>query len=105
DVQAVSIAPSSRWRDEVAALAETLAGTPGERSRSALAESGLLAPFLPPPYGRGASPLEQAEIATALAEAGVEVPDLGIGAWALAALVAAGTAEQCERFVPASLRG
>ena len=71
----------------------------------ALADTGLLAPHWPRPYGRGASPAAQLLIDAELTAAGVTRPDLVIGWWAAPTLLEGGTPEQIERFVPATLRG
>ncbi len=73
--------------------------------RTVLAETGLLAPHWPEPYGRGADPRTQLVIDQELATAGVSRPDLKIGAWAAPTILGHGTEAQKERFVPATLRG
>ena len=62
-------------------------------------------PHWPPPWGRGASPLEQLVIDEELAAAGVARPHLAVGAWALPTLIAHGTSEQQERWVRPTLLG
>jgi alkylation response protein AidB-like acyl-CoA dehydrogenase len=74
-------------------------------SRRLLADCGLLAPALPHPYGLEATPAVQLALRAALHDAGVVIPDLVIGKWALATLAAAGTDEQRVRFVMPTLRG
>ncbi|WP_368626737.1 acyl-CoA dehydrogenase family protein, partial [Mycobacterium tuberculosis] len=76
-----------------------------EKRQVALADTGLLAPHWPAPYGRGASPAEQLLIDQELAAAKVERPDLVIGWWAAPTILEHGTPEQIERFVPATMRG
>ncbi|NMN96971.1 acyl-CoA dehydrogenase family protein [Antrihabitans stalactiti] len=76
-----------------------------ESRRVALAESGLLAPHWPAPYGRAANAATQLLIAEELDSAGVEVPDLVIGWWAVPTILEHGTPEQIERHVMATLRG
>ncbi|MCW2945005.1 MAG: Acyl-CoA dehydrogenase [Actinoallomurus sp.] len=78
----------------------------GDRERVAgLASGGWVQPHLPRPWGRAASPLEQVIIHQELRAAGVRPPMLMIGAWVVPSLVAFGTPEQQERFLPATLRG
>ncbi|NLT31308.1 MAG: acyl-CoA dehydrogenase [Propionibacterium sp.] len=77
---------------------------PAER-RAKLVEAGLVRPTWDAPYGRGASVAENMAIAAALAEAGIEVPDLVIAGWIVPAIVRGGTDEQRERFVRPSLLG
>ena len=87
-----------------AAVAEVAAHPVGNRQR-ALADTGLLAPHWPAPYGRGAGPAEQLLIDQELTAAGVQRPDLVIGWWAVPTILEAGTPEQIAHFVPATLRG
>lgn len=92
-------------RAEISAAVAQVAAAPEAGRRAALADSGLLAPHWPKPYGRAASPAEQLLIDAELAAAGVVRPDLVIGWWAVPTILEAGTPEQIERFVPATLRG
>ena len=62
-------------------------------------------PHWPPPWGRGASPLEQLVIDEEMAAAGVLRPHLAVGAWALPTIIAHGTEEQQERWVRPTLLG
>ncbi|MHA7650238.1 acyl-CoA dehydrogenase family protein [Mycobacterium sp. ML4] len=92
-------------RAEIAAAVAEVAALPAEKRQVALAEAGLQAPHWPAPYGRAAGPAEQLLIDQEMASAGVERPDLVIGWWAAPTILEHGTAEQIERFVPATLRG
>ncbi len=92
-------------RASVRADVERVRRAEGDARRTALAESGLLAPHWPRPFGRGADPREQLVIDEELASAGVKRPDLGIGAWASPTILGHGTEAQKERFVPGTLRG
>lgn len=92
-------------RPDLRSKAETIANLPDTERRSALVESGLLAPHWPVPYGRSAGPVEQIVIDEELAAAGVERPDIKIAAWALPTILEHGTDEQRERFVVPSLLG
>ena len=92
-------------RTEISAAVATVAALPAAERQVALADSGLLAPHWPKPYGRAASPAEQLLIDSELAAAGVVRPDLVIGWWAVPTILEAGTTEQIARFVPATLRG
>ncbi len=92
-------------RPEIAAAVAAVAALPEHRRQVGLADSGLLAPHWPRPYGRAASPAEQLLIDAELAAAGVTRPDLVIGWWAVPTILAGGTGEQIDRFVPATLRG
>ncbi|HET6153541.1 MAG TPA: acyl-CoA dehydrogenase [Marmoricola sp.] len=88
-------------RTEAARIA-TLAE--GDR-RAALAASGYLTPHWPAPYGLGAGAVQQLVIDQELERAGVERPDLVIGAWAAPTILEGGTEEQRERFVAPTLTG
>ena len=92
-------------RPEISAAVAEVAALPVEKRQVALADSGLLAPHWPKPYGREASPAEQLLIDQELSDAGVKRPDLVIGWWAVPTILEAGTPEQIDRFVPATLRG
>lgn len=92
-------------RPEIAAAVAAVAALPEADRQVALADAGLLAPHWPRPYGRGADPAEQLLIDAELTAAGVARPDLVIGWWAVPTILEGGTAEQIERFVPATLRG
>jgi alkylation response protein AidB-like acyl-CoA dehydrogenase len=75
---------------------------PGER-RGALIDSGYFVPHWPQPWGRGAGAVEQLVIEEELA--GVEQPELGIGAWVLLTLVQRARPDQVARWVRPSLEG
>ncbi|UXA17575.1 acyl-CoA dehydrogenase [Mycobacterium sp. SMC-4] len=87
-----------------AAVAEVVAASDEDR-QIVLAETGLLAPHWPRPYGRAAGPAEQLLIDQELAAADITRPDLVIGWWAVPTILEHGSPEQIERFVPATLRG
>jgi alkylation response protein AidB-like acyl-CoA dehydrogenase len=90
---------------EIASAVTEIAALPAEKQRVALAESGLLAPHWPRPYGREAGPAEQLLIDQEMAAAGVTRPDLVIGWWAAPTILEHGSPEQVERFVPPTLTG
>jgi alkylation response protein AidB-like acyl-CoA dehydrogenase len=92
-------------RPEIAAAVAAVAALPHEKRQAALAEAGLQAPHWPKPYGRNASPAEQLLIDQEMTAADVTRPDLVIGWWAAPTILEHGSAEQIERFVPATLRG
>ena len=92
-------------RPEITAAAVRVAALPADQRQAALADTGLLAPHWPAPYGRQASPAEQLLIDAELSAAGVVRPDLVIGWWAVPTILQYGTPEQIGRFVPATLRG
>ena len=62
-------------------------------------------PHLPTPWGRSSSPVEQIIIAQEFAGGRVKRPQVGIAAWIIPSIVAFGTEEQKQRFLPPTLRG
>jgi alkylation response protein AidB-like acyl-CoA dehydrogenase len=86
-----------------AELAE-IASLPATERNAALGAGGWVMPHMPKPWGRDAGALEQLIIDEELRAAGLHVPGLAIGAWVVPALIQYGTAEQQERFLPATLR-
>ncbi|WP_405708785.1 acyl-CoA dehydrogenase family protein [Streptomyces xanthophaeus] len=74
-------------------------------ARRILAPTGYAAPYLPPPYGLGAGPVEQLVVQQELVAAGVRLADLGIATWVVPSLLAYGTPEQQERHLLPTLRG
>jgi alkylation response protein AidB-like acyl-CoA dehydrogenase len=89
----------------VRTLVAEIAALPQEERRARLAETGLLVPEWPRPYGRDASAEQQIAIADELRRAGVERPSLVIGAWAAPTILFHGTPHQRDRFVWPTLRG
>ncbi len=92
-------------RAEIAGVVADIAALPEEQRQAALAATGLMAPHWPRPYGRDASPAEQLVIDQELEAAGVVRPDISIGWWAAPTILASGTPEQIERFIPGTLSG
>ncbi|HEX7827595.1 MAG TPA: acyl-CoA dehydrogenase, partial [Mycobacterium sp.] len=90
---------------EIASAVAEVAALPVDQRQVALADSGLLAPHWPRPYGREAAPAEQLLIDQELANAGVTRPDIVIGWWAAPTILEHGSPEQVERFLPDTLRG
>jgi alkylation response protein AidB-like acyl-CoA dehydrogenase len=88
-------------REEVGRIASLT----GAARRTALADTGLLAPHYPPPYGRGAGAVDQIVIDEELRTAGIPMPELAIAAWALPTILEHGDDAQRRRFVGPSLRG
>ncbi|MDG4663167.1 acyl-CoA dehydrogenase [Mycobacterium sp. 236(2023)] len=91
----------SEVRSEVAALKEI----PREKRFAAIAEAGWVQPHLPVPWGRAAKPIEQIIIAQEFSTGRVKRPQMGIAAWIIPSIVAFGTDEQKERFLPPTFRG
>jgi 3-oxochol-4-en-24-oyl-CoA dehydrogenase len=88
-------------RDEVAAL-KALAR---DERATAIAEGGWVLPYLPKPWGRAADPVEQIVIAQEFDTGRVRRPPIGIAAWIVPSIVAFGTEEQKQRFLPPTFRG
>ncbi|BBY99788.1 acyl-CoA dehydrogenase FadE34 [Mycolicibacterium fallax] len=101
----VDLSEVEALRAGIAAEVAAVAALPEEQRQRALAESGLLAPHWPAPYGRDAAPAEQLLIDQELAAAGVERPDISIGWWAAPTILEHGTPEQVARFIPGTLDG
>ncbi|SDD08144.1 acyl-CoA dehydrogenase [Actinokineospora iranica] len=91
----------ARVRAELAALADL----PEDDQLVRLGDEGWVQPHLPRPYGRAAGPVEQVVIAEEIRRAGIALPELLMGGWAVPAIVAYGTEEQKERVVVPTLRG
>jgi alkylation response protein AidB-like acyl-CoA dehydrogenase len=71
----------------------------------AIAEAGWVLPYLPKPWGRASSPIEQVIIAQEFTSGRVKRPQVGIAAWIIPSIVAFGTEEQQQRFLPPTFRG
>ena len=75
-------------------------------SPRALADAGLVAPHWPEPWGLGADAALQVAVAEELAAADVTTPDNAIAiGWAGPTIVAGGTVEQHQRWLPGILDG
>ncbi|HEY1914013.1 MAG TPA: acyl-CoA dehydrogenase [Streptosporangiaceae bacterium] len=95
---------AERWRTEIRAELAEIAELGWAEQIERFAEGGYVAPHLPRPWGRAATPLEQVIIAQELRAARLRPPVLFIGSWAMSALVGYGTPEQQQRFLPKTLR-
>ncbi|MFE9796645.1 acyl-CoA dehydrogenase [Streptomyces goshikiensis] len=92
-------------RAKARAAAENARGFDPAAARRILAPTGYAAPYLPPPYGLGAGPVEQLVVQQELRAAGVRIADLGIATWVIPSLLAYGTQAQQEAYVLPTLRG
>jgi len=101
----VDVTEGEDIRPAIAAVVADIAALPKDQWQAALADTGLMAPHWPEPYGRSASPAEQLVIDQELAAAGVQRPDISIGWWAAPTILEHGTPEQIERFIPGTLNG
>jgi alkylation response protein AidB-like acyl-CoA dehydrogenase len=96
---------SEAARAELRSLIAEIAARPKPERRVALADAGLIVPHWPRPWGREASPIEQLVIDDELRTAGVRRPHLEIASFLLPALIAHGSAELQQRFIPPTMRG
>ncbi|MFI6927403.1 acyl-CoA dehydrogenase [Nonomuraea spiralis] len=90
-------------RDTIRAQAESLRREEPLARLGRFAREGWIMPYLPRPWGRAATPLEQVIIHQEFR--GLKRPNLGIAAWAVPSIVAYGTGEQRERFLPRTFTG
>ncbi|GAA3310611.1 acyl-CoA dehydrogenase [Nonomuraea dietziae] len=96
---------AAELRSSIAAEIAEIAQLSGVEQKRALADRGFVMSHLPRPWGRDAGPLEQVLIQQELKAAGVKLPNMIIGAWVVPSVVAYGTREQQERFLPKTLSG
>ena len=96
---------TEKLRADIRAEVAALKAIPREERNTALAEGGWVTPHLPKPWGRGAQPIEQIIIAQEFASGQVKRPQMGIAAWIIPSIVAYGTNEQQQRFLPPTFRG
>ncbi|MDT5011737.1 MAG: hypothetical protein QOH57_3354 [Mycobacterium sp.] len=96
---------TEKLRDEIRAEVAALKAIPRDERVTALAEGGWVAPHLPTPWGRSAGPIEQIIIQQEFLTGQVRRPNLGIAAWLVPSIVAFGTEEQKQRFLPPTFRG
>ncbi|MFJ1737774.1 acyl-CoA dehydrogenase [Streptomyces microflavus] len=98
-------AEAARHRAEARPHLAAARGLTPREARRALAATGYAAPHLPAPYGLGAGPVQQLAIQQESSEHGIRLSDLSIATWVVPSLIAYGTEEQRERYLPATLRG
>ncbi|WP_182378089.1 acyl-CoA dehydrogenase [Nocardioides sp. WS12] len=98
--EAETIRPAIR-----AELATIAAITDEDELLVALGDGGWVQPHLAKPYGRAAGPLEQIVIMQEIKHAGINLPQLLMGTWAVGAIVPHGTEQQRQDLVVPTLRG
>ncbi|MFJ6490878.1 acyl-CoA dehydrogenase [Streptomyces californicus] len=98
-------AEAVRHRAEARPHLAAARGLGPREARRALAATGYAAPHLPAPYGLGAGPVQQLAIQQESRAQGVRLSDLSIATWVVPSLLAYGSDEQRERYLPATLRG
>ena len=96
---------TEKLRDEIRAEVTALKAMERDARKVAIAEGGWVLPYLPKPWGRAASPVEQIIIAQEFTTGRVKRPQVGIAAWIIPSIVAFGTEEQKQRFLPPTFRG
>lgn len=105
-VSSVELPPEAeRIRAEIRAELEPAGSLENAARKAYLAEKGYTAPHLPAPWGKAADAVTQLVVAEELRAAELEPHDMIIGNWVVPTLIAHGSTEQIERFVPQSLRG
>ena len=96
---------TEKLREEIRAEVAALKALPSDERITAIAEGGWVTPHLPKPWGRAAAPIEQIIIAQEFSSGRVKRPNMGIAAWIIPSIVAYGTDEQQQRFLPPTFRG
>ncbi|AEF34260.1 MULTISPECIES: acyl-CoA dehydrogenase [Mycolicibacter] len=96
---------TEKLRAEIRAEVAALKAMPRDERTVAIAEGGWVLPYLPKPWGRAAEPIEQIIIEQEFAAGRVRRQGMGIAAWLIPSIVAFGTEEQKQRFLPPTFRG
>lgn len=102
----IDLDPSSeKLRAQIRAEVAALKAMPREPRTVAIAEGGWVLPYLPKPWGRAASPVEQIIIAQEFTAGRVKRPQIAIATWIVPSIVAFGTDNQKQRLLPPTFRG
>lgn len=102
----IDLDPSTeKLRAQIRAEVAALKAMPREPRTVAIAEGGWVLPYLPKPWGRAASPVEQIIIAQEFTAGRVKRPQLAIATWIVPSIVAFGTDNQKQRLLPPTFRG
>ncbi|MCV7233734.1 acyl-CoA dehydrogenase [Mycobacterium branderi] len=96
---------TEKLREQIRGEVAALKAMPRDERTVAIAEGGWVLPYLPKPWGRAASPVEQIIIAQEFETGRVKRPQIGIASWIVPSIVAFGTEEQKQRFLPPTFRG
>jgi alkylation response protein AidB-like acyl-CoA dehydrogenase len=96
---------TEQLREEIRAEVAALKAIPSDRRTTAIVEGGWVMPYLPKPWGRSATPVEQIIIAQEFSAGRVRRPMLGIASFLVPSIVAFGDEDQKRRFLPPTLRG
>lgn len=102
----IDLDPSTeKLRAQIRAEVAALKAMPREPRTVAIAEGGWVLPYLPKPWGRAASPVEQIIIAQEFTAGRVKRPQIAIATWIVPSIVAFGTDDQKQRLLPPTFRG
>lgn len=102
----IDLDPSTeKLRAQIRAEVAALKAMPREPRTVAIAEGGWVLPYLPKPWGRAASPVEQIIIAQEFTAGRVKRPQIAIATWIVPSIVAYGTDNQKQRLLPPTFRG
>ncbi|CKN01837.1 acyl-CoA dehydrogenase [Mycobacterium tuberculosis] len=102
----IDLDPSTeKLRAQIRAEVAALKAMPREPRTVAIAEGGGVLPYLPKPWGRAASPVEQIIIAQEFTAGRVKRPQIAIATWIVPSIVAFGTDNQKQRLLPPTFRG
>jgi 3-oxochol-4-en-24-oyl-CoA dehydrogenase len=96
---------TEKLRDEIRAEVAALKEISSEQRTDAIIEGGWVMPYLPKPWGRSATPVEQIITAQEFIAGRVRRPLLGIASFLVPSIVAFGNEDQKQRFLPSTLRG
>ncbi|MBJ7479560.1 acyl-CoA dehydrogenase [Rhodococcus sp. (in: high G+C Gram-positive bacteria)] len=98
-------AEAEEIRGDIAAELAKLVELDEDDQLIALGDGGWVQPHLPKPYGRSAAPLEQIVISQEIKAAGISMPQLLMGTWAVQAVVAHGSDKQKQELAVPTLQG
>jgi alkylation response protein AidB-like acyl-CoA dehydrogenase len=102
----IDLDPSTeKMREEIRAEVDALKAIPADQRTEAIVEGGWVLPYLPKPWGRAATPVEQIITAQEFSAGKVRRPMLGIASFLVPSIVAFGNEDQKRRFLPPTLRG
>jgi 3-oxochol-4-en-24-oyl-CoA dehydrogenase len=96
---------TEKQREEIRAEVAALKAIPSDQRTDAIVEGGWVMPYLPKPWGRSATPVEQIITAQEFSAGRVRRPMLGIAGFLVPSIVAFGNEDQKQRFLPPTLRG
>jgi len=96
---------TEKLREEIQAEVTALKAIPSDQRTDAIVEGGWVMPYLPKPWGRSATPVEQIITAQEFSAGRVRRPMLGIASFLVPSIVAFGNDDQKQRFLPPTLRG